>query len=150
MANPSAVVLVFAAVLLLWCHTAGAVGLNKVLLNDAVSEGAVCLDGTAPGYYFRSGGQQAPSTYCPISYSHTGTGEGANKWIVHLEGGGWCNTQDECVERSKTRLGSSANWLDTLNTNGFLSDSVLINPGFYNWNMAFVGYCDGLSFAGYK
>lgn len=29
---------------------------NRVLLDDAVKEGAVCLDGSAPGYYFRQGG----------------------------------------------------------------------------------------------
>ena len=54
------------------------------------------------------------------------------------------------MERSKTRLGSSTSWSETMTPGGFLSDSVLINPGFYNWNMAFVGYCDGLSFASFK
>ena len=29
---------------------------ERVLLTDAVKEGAVCLDGTAPGYYFKQGG----------------------------------------------------------------------------------------------
>ena len=28
---------------------------NLVLLEDAVSTGAVCLDGSPPGYYFRPG-----------------------------------------------------------------------------------------------
>ena len=27
----------------------------RVLLTDAVKDGAVCLDGTAPGYYFKEG-----------------------------------------------------------------------------------------------
>ena len=55
MTSLPAVVFVLAVVPLLWCCTADAAGLNKVLLNDAVNEGAVCLDGSPPGYYFRAG-----------------------------------------------------------------------------------------------
>ena len=69
MASFSAVVFVLAVVPLLWCCTADAAVLNKVLLNDAVNEGAVCLDGSAPGYYFRAGEQQAMSTHCPVSFT---------------------------------------------------------------------------------
>ena len=45
----------FAASLLISIHSAEAAEAKLVLLKDAVSEGAVCLDGTAPGYYFRPG-----------------------------------------------------------------------------------------------
>ena len=31
---------------------------------------------------------------------------------------------------------------------GFLSDNATVNPDFYNWNMVFLMYCDGSSFAG--
>jgi len=64
-----------------------------VLVDSAVQIGAVCLDGSAPGYYFRPG-----------------KGSGSNSWIVHMEGGGWCYNETLCVERSKTRLGSSKSW----------------------------------------
>ena len=37
------------------------------LLHDAVNEGAVCLDGTAPGYYMRKG-EVHVCTYIPINY----------------------------------------------------------------------------------
>jgi len=104
---------------------------NLVLLPDAVKEGAVCLDGTAPGYYFRAG-----------------SGSGAKSWIVHMEGGGWCYDEDECVARSKTPLGSSKFWGPTAVGTGFLSDNQTENPDFYNWNVAYIKYCDGASFTG--
>ena len=44
----------FLVVLLCFCSESLQDG-NLVLLNDAVEEGAVCLDGSAPGYYFRQG-----------------------------------------------------------------------------------------------
>ena len=81
--------------------------------------------------------------------SHTGSGSGASKWIVHMEGGGWCYDEDECVERSKTDLGSSKKWPPSGDfTFGFLGDNKLFNPDFYNWNMVFIAYCDGTSFSG--
>ena len=45
----------FAASLLVSSCSAEPAEAKLVLINDAVSEGAVCLDGTAPGYYFRPG-----------------------------------------------------------------------------------------------
>lgn len=80
----------------------------------------------------------------------TGFGSGAKNWIVHLEGGGWCINLELCVTRSRTVLGSSNNWWPSLYLDGFLSDSALSNPDFYNWNVAFINYCDGASFAGYR
>ena len=95
-------------------------------------QGAVCLDGTPPGYYFR------PSQGC-----------GATKWVIHLEGGGWCFDESSCYDRSMTDLGSSKNWRPSLSLYGFLSDDSTVNPDFYQWNVAYVKYCDGASFTGY-
>ena len=67
---------------------------------------------------------------------------------MHLEGGGWCYTEADCVERSKTDLGSSKNYVSAYAFSGLLSASSIINPNFYNWNMVFVAYCDGVSFLG--
>jgi hypothetical protein len=92
---------------------------------------AVCLDGTTPGYYYRQG-----------------IGNGTKGWIIHLEGGGWCYNEVECLERSKTRLGSSKSWSPTADFSGFLSDDSTANPDFYNWNVVFINYCDGASFSG--
>ena len=92
-------------------------------------QGAVCLDGSPPGYYFRPG-------------------KDLNKWILHLQGGGWCDHgTEDCYNRSFTKLGSSANWTSSQDFHGALSSNVDITP-FYNWNMVFLNYCDGASFAG--
>ena len=71
-----------------------------------------------------------------------------SKWIVHLEGGGWCYNEDECAQRSRTPLGSSKSWAPTFEPQGFLSDNASANADFYDWNVVFVKYCDGASFAG--
>lgn len=85
--------------------------------------------------------------YCLIS---PGTDSGQNKWIVYLQGGGWCRDEQNCLDRSKTSLGSSKSWAKTfsLTGHGFLSGDETVNPEFYNWNVAYVNYCDGASFAG--
>ena len=50
------ITLFVAVVLAHFCGSAeAAVKLNKVLLNDAVNQGAMCLDGSPPGYFFRPG-----------------------------------------------------------------------------------------------
>ena len=92
----------------------------------------MCLDESPTGYYLRKG-----------------SGEGASKWILHLEGGGWCNDTQTCYNRSFTYLGSSKSWPKTAALPGFLSDNSTVNPDFYNWNIVYVMYCDGASFASY-
>ena len=55
---------------------AGAAKLYK--MTDAVNAtGARCLDGSPGAYYFQPG-----------------TGDGANKWYIHHQGGGWCESME--------------------------------------------------------
>eukprot|EP01050_Picozoa_sp_SAG11_P038881 SAG11_NODE_16088_length_557_cov_0.792576_1_plen_103_part_10 len=71
---------------------------TKVLLADAVSKsGARCLDGTPGGYYIRT---------------HNAKGEKADpqRWIVFMQGGGWCSSDENCAERAGSSLGSSTGW----------------------------------------
>ncbi|XP_057421632.1 pectin acetylesterase 8-like [Lotus japonicus] len=100
-------------------------------LDKAVPKGAVCLDGSPPAYHFDEG-----------------SGEGANSWLVHLEGGGWCNNVTSCLWRKDSRLGSSDLMTEPLYFAGFLSEKQEFNPDFYNWNRIMVRYCDGASFTG--
>ena len=93
----------------------------------------MCLDGSPPGYYMRAS-----------------SGEGANKWILHLMGGGWCAGSEDCYKHSMTELGSTTNYTETTTLEGLLSDNSTVNPDFYNWNIVYVIYCDGASFAGNK
>ncbi|KAG2290685.1 hypothetical protein Bca52824_050289 [Brassica carinata] len=101
------------------------------LIQGAASKGAVCLDGTLPGYHL-----------------HRGFGSGANRWLIQLEGGGWCNTRRNCIFRKTTRRGSSNHMEKVLAFTGILSNKANENPDFYNWNRVKLRYCDGASFTG--
>ncbi|XP_028791441.1 pectin acetylesterase 12 [Neltuma alba] len=101
------------------------------LIQNAGARGAVCLDGSLPGYHLDKG-----------------YGSGANSWLVNLEGGGWCNNVRTCVYRKKTRRGSSHFMEKEIPFTGILSNDAAQNPDFYNWNRVKIRYCDGASFAG--
>ncbi|KAJ4960541.1 hypothetical protein NE237_020451 [Protea cynaroides] len=105
------------------------VGITYV--ENAVVKGAVCLDGSPPAYHFDKG-----------------FGAGINNWLVHFEGGGWCNNVTTCLSRKNTRLGSSKQMVKQIVFSGILSNSQKFNPDFYNWNRIKVRYCDGASFTG--
>lgn len=94
------------------------------------SEDAKCLDGSKPGYYM-----------------YPGYGSGINKWMIYHEGGGWCNSVENCFVRSKTQLGSTLYRplelsIESLGVE-FSNDTFM-----YNWNKVFLIYCDGGSFTG--
>ncbi|KAK8951511.1 hypothetical protein KSP39_PZI004874 [Platanthera zijinensis] len=104
---------------------------NMTLLPHSPSIGAVCLDGSPPAYHL-----------------HRGSGPGSSNWLLQFEGGGWCNDFVSCLERSRTRRGSTR-YMNKLEVfSGILSDDPNMNPDFYNWNRVKLRYCDGASFAG--
>lgn len=86
--------------------------------------------------------------YC-LNAIPAGSGKNVTKSIIFLEGGGSCNSEMDCLNRSKTRLGSSNNWSPTVEFNGFLSNKEDLNPHFYDWNIFFIAYCDGGCHSGY-
>ncbi|GER30275.1 pectinacetylesterase family protein [Striga asiatica] len=104
---------------------------NITYVESAVDKGGVCLDGSPPAYHIDKG-----------------SGEGINNWIVHIEGGTWCNNVTTCLARKKTRLGSSNLMEKQVVFSGILSNKKKFNPDFYNWNRVKVRYCDGSSFTG--
>lgn len=95
---------------------------------------ARCLDGSLPVYYYRKG-----------------YGDGAQKWLVYFEGGGWCYDLEQCHMRTKSTMGTSK-W-NSLRRGGkdsrlYTSGSSKVNPLMYDWNFVHVRYCDGGSLAG--
>ncbi|KAJ6836198.1 pectin acetylesterase 8-like isoform X1 [Iris pallida] len=104
---------------------------NITIVGSAVDKGAVCLDGSPPAYHLSPG-----------------FGSGKNSWLVHIEGGGWCNTPKDCLNRKNIHLGSSNYMEHQLYFSGILSSGRSFNPDFYNWNRVMVRYCDGASFTG--
>lgn len=100
---------------------------------------ARCLDGSPGGYYFRPAANPSAAT----------------KWKFHFMGGGWCQSAENCLERSKSLLGSSTYWTPSLsalwgNNAGFYglmaanNASNEYNP-FGDWNFVWLAYCDGSS-----
>ncbi|XP_008810598.2 pectin acetylesterase 5-like isoform X1 [Phoenix dactylifera] len=108
----------------------GGAVVDLTLLENADEKGALCLDGSPPGYHVQKG-----------------FGSGSDSWLLHLEGGGWCNSVESCTERTMTRFGSSR-YMEREAFVGILSNIQSENPDFYNWNKVKVRYCDGASFAG--
>ncbi|KAL6515739.1 hypothetical protein OROHE_018429 [Orobanche hederae] len=110
---------------------ANALMVGLTLVQGAAAKGAVCLDGTQPGYHL-----------------HRGFATGARSWLVNLEGGGWCNSNRSCIYRKSTRRGSSNLFEKAIQFSGILSNKSEENPDFFNWNRVKIRYCDGASFAG--
>jgi len=130
--KPFLVFVIAALVTVQYCSAA------QSTLRLVQANGAVCLDGSPGGYYHRPG-----------------TADGAQKWIIHMQGGGYCTSEADCANRATSTLGSSKSWPNVLEGSplccydgGFLSGDPNINPLFYNWNLAFLGYCDGTFFSG--
>ena len=95
---------------------------------------AKCLDGSDYGFNYVS------------STSNVST-----KWTIFMEGGGWCNTEEECIARANTTLGSSKDWpkargcsCKNIQLNG---DGNVLDP---NCHCLYLPYCDGASFSGYR
>lgn len=72
------------------------------VLKEALNDGARCLDGTAPGYYFKEGT----------------TEKGRKNWVLFIQGGGWCYKETDCYERSNTNMGSSNQMVDEISDGG--------------------------------
>ncbi|XP_031394654.1 pectin acetylesterase 9 isoform X2 [Punica granatum] len=104
---------------------------GMTLVRNAPAIGAYCLDGSLPAYHL-----------------HRGFGAGANSWLLQFEGGGWCNDVESCLDRAKSRRGSTRYMSKYEVFSGILSNNASLNPDFYNWNRVKLRYCDGASFAG--
>lgn len=109
-----------------------AIPMQLHMMNNEVRNGAVCLDGTAAGFYF------SPAT----------TKQNSNDWQIYFTGGGWCYDEMDCYGRSSTTLGSSKDWPPSSSLGGMLSDDCRTNPDFCNFNRVQLAYCDGNSFSG--
>ena len=66
--------------------TCDSVTLDLHFYPSAQENSLVCNDGTPGGYYFRPASQDAEE-------------ESRDKWIFHLQGGGWCWDDTSCRQR---------------------------------------------------
>jgi len=131
--NTSWLLLNSVASLLLLTHTVWAQTGTRNLLTDAANSiGSVCLDGSPAAYYFSQG-----------------SGDGATKWFLHHQGGGYCTSLADCYSRSQGSLGSSKNYPPTTDLGGgYFSRDQRTNPLMYNWNLVLFAYCDGGFYSG--
>ena len=88
---------------------------------------AKCLDGTQAGFY----AQLSPTI------------KDRRKWVIHLNGGGECDTESACVSQTTGPLGSSKYFSNTSDASSWYlaSDYCPYNPDFCGWNHAFDPYC---------
>ena len=104
-----------------------------VKLTEAAAEkGAVCLDGSPAAYYIRPP-LTPPSGDAPV-----------NQWLIFHEGGGWCNGDANCYDRSQTDLGSSKNYPAVMGP-AEANDLYDALPAF---TVVYAKYCDGSSLTG--
>lgn len=126
------------------------------LFSLAAYPDALCLDGSPGGYYVLPG---VP-------------GAGGDTFVIHLQGGGWCSSLDDCRARAfdgpvyanQPSLGSSKAWgpgpctpalanstapcVADGGSGGLLSSNATINPSLWAATKVYVGYCSGDSFSG--
>ena len=104
------------------------------------AEKAKCIDGSNYSFYTALATDKL-------------TGKQSTKWMVYHEGGGWCQTLDECATRAQTRLGSSKQRppvidIQVAQRSDFTSRDPYVNPALHDFNFVYLPYCDGGSFTG--
>ncbi len=107
-------------------------GVNDALKYIVHENDAVCIDGSDPVYYLRKSNTKS------------------NNYLVYFEGGGWCYDLSQCYARSTYSLGSSKHYPMCESKKHFiayLDNNPDNNPTFYDWNIIYVKYCDGGSYA---
>ena len=112
------------------------IGYTRHMLSPKQSGDGVCLDGSQPGFYF------SPA---PAGSKHN------NSWVLYLASGGFCTDPEACLVRSKTMLGSSTLWGESLPKTAmrsWLSSDPEVSP-FHDFHKAVLMYCDGASFSGH-
>ena len=103
---------------------------RHIFNDDLVSErGTRCLDGSASGYYLRRN-------------------TSSSDWVFYLQGGGLCIEAIDCIQRTRSGLGSSKHWSATHeDSSNVLSTDATYNP-FSTWNHVYLPYCSGDTWAG--
>lgn len=93
-----------------------------------------CLDGSPSGFYFRP----------------AATAASARKFVFYLEGGGLCQNPQDCLNRTRTTLGSSTNWPSSwTDPTGLLTSNSSVSD-FATYNHVWLRYCSGDCWTGQR
>lgn len=96
---------------------------------------AKCIDGSPAVYYISQGTRPT-------------------KFYIYHQGGGWCQTAEECAQRATTVLGSSKQYPAVADLGSpdlgivFADRNPVTNPLMHDWTYIYLPYCDGGSFSG--
>lgn len=98
---------------------------------EAQANNAICNDGSPAGFYFRKGSNP-------------------KRWVIHLQGGGWCYDEPSCIARMQSTPGmmSSKAFPSTYEVSGVFSQDSNINPHFHDATYMYIPYCTSDSFSG--
>ena len=100
------------------------------LLNATSYATAKCLDGTQSGYY----------------YEPASDVKNSKKWVIRLQGGGECTTEESCRPKLSQGLGSSKYFPKTLKQDFLTSADPTANPTLHSWNRVYIPYCTQVFF----
>ena len=137
----------------------------KAYLTTNVDTRARCLDGSSGVVWI----SPSPNNNNNSSSNHHNN----NNWLIGSRYGGWCSldvpinlthlgqpeehTVDHCYSRSLYYKGSNqnisagdtvSNLLPIAGWADYVSRDPVVNPVLYDWNFAWIMYCDGTSLAG--
>eukprot|EP00750_Incisomonas_marina_P018288 INCI2807.1.p1 GENE.INCI2807.1~~INCI2807.1.p1 ORF type:complete len:439 (-),score=56.39 INCI2807.1:65-1381(-) len=133
-----------------WVAAAVSPEMPLTVLTDEQGKdrGAVCLDGSNPGFYHRAAPQFASASIGEGSQQRGDPNPHLHDWVVYFKGGGWCYNEKDCAQRAKTELGSSTHFPKTFGFSGVVDPDPTVNPDFADFNHVIFFYCDGASFSG--
>lgn len=119
-------ILVFLFILIVLIDVCIGGSVPLTLLDETNSIGR-CLDGSFGGYY-----------YDPYTDN-----DNSKKWVLYLEGGGECDTQELCQSKLNTALGSSNYFANSSSPSGwyFGSTDCTNNPTICTYNHVDIPYC---------
>lgn len=108
------------------CGGANADGAMLCSIDPSLDPKALCNDGTLPVFWVRPG-----------------SGAGAKRWVIWLEGGGQCTDRTSCAARAAGGDAGyvTANGFGPGTGQGILSSTASTNPMLYNANTVVVHYC---------
>lgn len=107
--------------------------LTRHFVENAEQRMAICNDGSPAVYYMSEG-----------------AGEGKDNWLVYLQGGGYCENEEDCMARAKEspKLVSTERRAEQVNVGGIFLRDPELNPDFYNMTQVYVSYCSSDLWAG--
>jgi hypothetical protein len=113
---------------------------QMIFANLAVTPKAACNDGSPAVFLFRKG-----------------FGVAASRWVIYIDGGGQCYSQQTCIRRQETH---SESFLSSVPYStgaekftpitGILSPNPSLNPDFYDANQVQISYCSSDYWMGEK